>query len=122
MLPKDSQRLLGLDPRFVTRVFVTSDIFSFLVQASGSGVASSQNWSGTAGIDMLIAGLALQLATNVVFMTLVVAFLNRVAGGKRVQENAPKGWDRVAKAIVISIILVFVCGFCHTPTCCEFSN
>lgn len=108
-LPCDSQRLFNLNPRFITKVFVTSDVLSFLVQASGSGVASSQNWTGKAGIDMLLAGLALQLTTNVVFMTLLAAFLKRAAFDKLVRDNAPNSWNLVAKAIVISIILIFVC-------------
>ena len=58
---------------------------------------------------MLIAGLALQLATNIVFMILLAAFLKRAAFDKHVKDDAPDGWNLVAKAIVISIVLVFVC-------------
>jgi hypothetical protein len=108
VLPRNSQRLLGLNPVFITRVFVASDVFSLIVQASGSGVASSQNWSGRTGLDMLIAGLALQLATNIVFMTLTAAFLRRAVLERRVRANAPQGWNRVATAVTISIVLIFV--------------
>jgi len=41
------QVFLGISPRRLGRVFITSDIFSFLTQCSGSGTASSGNWEGT---------------------------------------------------------------------------
>jgi hypothetical protein len=57
---------------------------------------------------MLIAGLALQLATNIVFMILVAAFVRRALMYGVVRHNAPSGWQKVTWAIMISIILVFV--------------
>ena len=108
VLPRNSQRLFRLNPIFITRVFVGSDVVSLIIQASGSGVASSENWSGKTGLNMLIAGLALQLATNMVFMTLTAAFLKRAVLERRVRASAPQGWHRVATAVTISIVLIFV--------------
>lgn len=108
VLPRGEERLLGLNPIWITRIFVTSDAFSFLIQASGSGVASSQNWDGKTGLNMLIAGLALQLVTNIVFMTLTAAYLRRTFYEGRVRQNAPKRWESVSITIVISIVLIFV--------------
>lgn len=108
VLPRKSQHLLKLNPVFITRVFVTSDILSLLVQASGSGVASSENWSGKTGLNMLEAGLALQLATNIVFMVLTTLFLKRAVLERRARADAPEGWNRVATVVSISIILIFV--------------
>lgn len=108
VLPRNSQRLFKLNPVFITRVFVTSDVFSLLVQASGSGVAASENWSGKTGLNMLMAGLALQLATNITFMILTVAFMKRAVLERRVIASAPQGWNRVTTVVLISIILIFV--------------
>lgn len=70
---------------WIPRVFVTSDVFSFLTQASGSGLASSNDWTGStkdAGIGVLIFGLGLQLVTFVLFLGLVIWYDFRVAPTK----------------------------------------
>ncbi|EED13336.1 RTA1 domain protein, putative [Talaromyces stipitatus ATCC 10500] len=54
----------------------------FLTQASGSGIASSNNWTGSskdAGIGVLIGGLVLQLVTFVLFLVLVIWYNARLA-------------------------------------------
>ena len=54
---------------------------SFMTQGAGSGVAASGNWQGsskTAGIDVLLAGLALQLATFTSFLAVLWQFVCRV--------------------------------------------
>ncbi|KAF3385883.1 hypothetical protein DPV78_012447 [Talaromyces pinophilus] len=70
---------------WIPRIFVTSDILSFLTQASGSGLASSNDWTGStkdAGIGVLIFGLALQLVTFLLFLVLVVWYDVRVGPTK----------------------------------------
>ncbi|RMZ84027.1 hypothetical protein DV737_g1303, partial [Chaetothyriales sp. CBS 132003] len=62
--------LFGIDPKWLGRIFITSDVFSFLMQGSGSGIAASRDWEGSnkdAGVNVLIAGLAMQLATITLF-------------------------------------------------------
>ncbi|QKX53001.1 uncharacterized protein TRUGW13939_00072 [Talaromyces rugulosus] len=66
---------------WIPRIFVISDILSFLTQASGSGIASSNDWQGTskdAGIGVLIAGLVLQLVTFSIFLILVIWYHIRI--------------------------------------------
>ncbi|WEW56309.1 hypothetical protein PRK78_001752 [Emydomyces testavorans] len=78
---KSQQRVFGIAPRWLPRIFVTSDIISFLTQASGSGIASAGNWKGSqkeAGTDILIGGLALQLTTFSLFLAIVFRFHQRV--------------------------------------------
>ncbi|KUL89241.1 hypothetical protein ZTR_03691 [Talaromyces verruculosus] len=70
---------------WIPRIFVTSDILSFLTQASGSGLASSNDWTGStkdAGIGVLIFGLGLQLVTFLLFLVLVIWYDVRVAPTK----------------------------------------
>ncbi|KAM5491367.1 hypothetical protein MaudMau93_001962 [Microsporum audouinii] len=74
------QRILGINPWWLPRIFVTSDILSFLTQASGSGIAASGNWEGstkTTGEGVLKGGLALQLITFTLFLALVARFHSR---------------------------------------------
>ncbi|KAF3398150.1 Protein RTA1 [Penicillium rolfsii] len=75
---KEPALLFGkVSPAWIPRVFVTSDILSFLTQASGSGIASSNDWEGTqkdVGVGVLIGGLVLQLATFALFLVIVIWF------------------------------------------------
>ncbi|KAB8272989.1 hypothetical protein BDV30DRAFT_249175 [Aspergillus minisclerotigenes] len=44
---KEPVQLFGrFSPAWIPRVFVTSDVVSFLTQAAGSGIASSNDWTG----------------------------------------------------------------------------
>jgi amino acid transporter len=111
VLPQQNQKILGVSPRFLTRVFVGCDILSLLVQCGGTGVASSQNWEGNTGVDVLIAGLATQLATNMVFMALVAIFYRRTVVNGQVSADAPREWRRILWTVICSILLVFVSLF-----------
>jgi hypothetical protein len=111
VLPPDSQTILGLPCRKITKIFVICDILSFLVQASGSGIASSNNWQGNAeniGVDVLIAGLATQLVTVLVFAAILGTFTKTVFREGKAKDTAPSGWKRVHMAICISILLIAV--------------
>jgi len=111
VLPADSQTILGLPCRKISKIFVICDILSFLVQASGSGIASSNNWQGNSekiGVDVLIAGLATQLVTVLVFAVLLGTFTNMVFAKGRAKDTAPSGWKRVHMAICISILFIAV--------------
>ncbi|OQE30493.1 hypothetical protein PENFLA_c003G07615 [Penicillium flavigenum] len=66
-----------VSPVWIPRIFVMSDVLSFLTQASGSGIASSNDWEGiqkNVGVGVLIGGLVLQLVTFALFLLLVVWF------------------------------------------------
>lgn len=99
-LAEPHQRIFGVAPARVTKIFVGCDIVSFLVQAGGSGVAASGNWEGDdakTGEDILLAGLATQVATFVFFVAMLLAFHRRVAlVGER--TDSPRGWRKVCSA------------------------
>jgi hypothetical protein len=93
----------------LTRVFVGCDILSFLVQGSGSGIASSDNWKGNSakiGTDVLIAGLGSQVATFVVFLAVFIRF-HQLARHSAV-ETAPRHWQKLVVAVYISSFLILV--------------
>jgi hypothetical protein len=111
VLHPDSHTILGIYARKITKIFVVCDFLSFLIQVSGSGLASSNNWQGDSekiGVDILIAGLATQLVTIAIFMFILGTFTKMVFLEGRATAAAPPGWKRVHMANCISIILITV--------------
>jgi hypothetical protein len=101
----DGQIFFGISPRWIGRIFITSDIFSFLTQCSGSGIASSGNWEGnlkTVGTNVLLVGLCLQLATFSVFLVVLWMF------GQRAMRSKEVGLDPCVKKVVFG---VWIAGF-----------
>jgi hypothetical protein len=91
-LPVDHgrQKFFGVAPLWLGRIFICSDVFSFLTQGAGSGIASSGNWEGdqeTIGMSVLLFGLSLQLATFCIFLGLFWLFVRRVKLAKDVGLN-----------------------------------
>lgn len=87
-------------PRWLGRIFITSDIFSFLTQCSGSGIASSGNWEGSlkeVGTNVLLVGLALQLATFSTFLLV----LGRVV--RRVNRSRHTEFDPRVKKVILGV-------------------
>ncbi|ETI26129.1 hypothetical protein G647_02906 [Cladophialophora carrionii CBS 160.54] len=98
----DLQIFLGISPRWIGRIFITSDVFSFLTQCSGSGIASSGNWEGnlkTVGTNVLLVGLCLQLATFTVFLAVLWMF------GRRAARTKEAGLDPSVRKVVFGVWL-----------------
>ncbi|BAE55920.1 unnamed protein product [Aspergillus oryzae RIB40] len=104
---KEPVQLFGrFSPSWIPRVFVTSDVVSFLTQAAGSGIASSNDWTGKekdVGVGVLIAGLVLQLVTFGFFLVVVVWFDLSFASGE-VEE----GVRSVLRGIYIAGFFIMV--------------
>jgi RTA1 like protein len=80
-LPVRHQTFFNVSPRLLGKLFISSDIMSFMTQGAGSAIAASGNWQGssrTAGIDVLLVGLALQLATFTFFLVVTWRFVCRL--------------------------------------------
>ncbi|KAJ9610403.1 hypothetical protein H2200_005180 [Cladophialophora chaetospira] len=110
-LPEDDKQqvFLGVRPRWLGRLFITSDISSFLTQGAGSGIASSGNWEGnlkTVGTNVLLVGLSLQLATFTVFLVVLGTFQRRVRRSKDVDMSS--NVNRVLKGVWIAGFFVQV--------------
>lgn len=93
-----AQVFFRVPPNWLGRIFITSDVFSFLTQCSGSGIASSGNWEGNlkdVGTNVLLVGLALQLATFSTFLLVLWRVVHRV------DRSREMGFDpRVRKVIL----------------------
>ncbi|KFY03682.1 hypothetical protein O988_01308 [Pseudogymnoascus sp. VKM F-3808] len=109
VLPSHLIRIYGFSTRKLTRIFISADIISFLIQVSGSGIASSGNWEGsnaTLGQNVLIAGLATQLLTFLFFVGILRRF-HQLANTEG-REDAPRGWRKVLHAVYATSALVIV--------------
>ncbi|RBR24086.1 uncharacterized protein FIESC28_03199 [Fusarium coffeatum] len=107
VLPLSRHRILKIPGRRLTPIFVGCDIVAFLVQGSGSGIASSDNWKGEMeriGVKVLIAGLSFQLVAFTLFLCVFRRF--HVLAGRMAVDSAPKGWQKVVLAVYISSILI----------------
>lgn len=112
----DCVPFLIVPAHLLTRIFVTSDVITFLIQASGGGVSAAANDPHTnlIGSRIFLTGLAIQLASFFTFSVIYIVFLHRV------RTNSPgvwtmdshKGWINdwrtLAGVLVLSCIGILV--------------
>lgn len=65
------------NPRYIYWVFITSDIVSLILQAVGGAMSSTSNGSSSAGVNIALAGLSIQVATLVFFMAICIDYAIR---------------------------------------------
>ncbi|EXJ74394.1 uncharacterized protein A1O5_02690 [Cladophialophora psammophila CBS 110553] len=71
-----------LNPRWLTKIFVAGDVFSFLMQASGGGImASGTESSMNTGKNIIIGGLVIQVIFFSFFVTVGLTFHLRMHQG-----------------------------------------
>jgi hypothetical protein len=113
VLPPSNHRVLKVPGRRLTPIFVSSDVIAFLIQGSGSGIASSADWTGDTakiGQDVLIAGLVFQLVSFSIFLAVFGRF--HFLANRFESEDAPKGWKKVVRAVYVSSICIIVRAAC----------
>ncbi|KAJ7591041.1 RTA1-like protein [Mycena floridula] len=116
-----SEEFLLVSPRRITVIFVSSDIVTFLIQAAGGSltISNDQNMR-TIGSHLFLTGLALQLASFVLFTITYVVFLYRVYKTKPETffKDSSKpwfvDWRALAFAISISCVGILIRSFYRT--------
>ncbi|KAI9151850.1 RTM1 [Paramyrothecium foliicola] len=120
VLPESAHRILKVPGRRLTPIFVVCDVLAFLVQGSGSGIASSDDWQGSSGRTgryILIGGLAFQLVAFSLFLAVFGRF--HVLGNRMAVDTAPQGWRQVVKSVYVSSSLIMIrCVY----RVCEFAE
>lgn len=82
ILAVNGQKYAPIRPRWLTAIFVSGDVFSFIVQASGAGLRV-QAGSGNSDIDpnlgsyIIVGGLILQIVIFAFFIVTAVVFNRR---------------------------------------------
>jgi hypothetical protein len=80
LLPSTSQRILGLSPRWLAKVFVAADVVSFFIQAAGGGMLADEGGGDVVetGQRVYMAGIGVQLLFVVLFVVVTVIFTLRL--------------------------------------------
>jgi len=112
----DCNESLLLRPSRITRVFISSDISTFLVQAAGGAISASSNNEKAAktGSRVFLVGLALQLASFSVFTYIYLVFLYRVRKFKPEVWTSDRekpwysDWRTLAGALLISCVGILI--------------
>ncbi|WYZ37870.1 hypothetical protein EsH8_II_001376 [Colletotrichum jinshuiense] len=109
VLPPSHHTIYKIPARRLTRIFVICEVVAFLVQGSGSGVASAGNWTGPmqkVGTNILIGGLGFQVLAFGVYLCVLRRF--HVLGNRLEVPEAPKGWRRLLGAVYVSSGLILL--------------
>ncbi|KAF4945413.1 hypothetical protein FGADI_11915 [Fusarium gaditjirri] len=109
ILPPSRHSILRIPGRRLTAIFVFCDVIAFLIQGSGSGIASSDNWQGEMekiGVKVLIVGLVFQLVAFSLFLCVFGRF--HTLALRMAVEDAPMGWQKLVLAVYISSVLIMV--------------
>lgn len=102
--------------KWLTKIFVTGDVLSFLMQGSGAGIMSSGLDSGVdTGEKIIYGGLFVQIGFFAVFIVVAAIFQYRVcreptleAQSTRYQPSKAHNWQTVLYALFACSILILV--------------
>lgn len=100
---------LGLPRKTIIAVFVTADVVATVVQVAGAaliGVAESNRKSPTTANNILLAGLAFQVFSFLLFLTLLGIFI--VNARKAAVSRGEGGMMRFTAAVVGASLLVYL--------------
>ncbi|CAJ2511224.1 Uu.00g068490.m01.CDS01 [Anthostomella pinea] len=112
-----------IPPQFYTRIFIPCDLISLILQAAGgalASIASHTHGSTTLGDNIMIAGLAFQVFTLLVFMILCVDFgintlrRTRALGAAALDQDAAIvaiRRSRMFKGFLVALALSTICIF-----------
>ncbi|KAJ8453948.1 hypothetical protein ONZ45_g19498 [Pleurotus djamor] len=113
----DRNKHLPIRPTIISTLFVTSDVFTFLIQASGGGLSASAGQDverAEMGANIFFGGLIVQLISFVIFMVLLYTYLYRIYKHEQAIWNIHshrvwyRDWRSLAGAQCVSSIGILV--------------
>ncbi|CBF87495.1 RTA1 domain-containing protein, partial [Aspergillus nidulans FGSC A4] len=90
---------------YLPKILITLDVAAMLTQGGGSAIASAGEWKGTLediGTSVLIGGLALQVATFTVFLSVVFSFHQKIL------RHGEEGMGMVLRGVYIGGLFIMV--------------
>ncbi|KAK4979694.1 hypothetical protein LTR66_006412 [Elasticomyces elasticus] len=116
----DGERYSMIRVQWLTKIFVTGDVFSFFVQAGGAGIASGGASKYELGHKIIIAGLCLQIVIFGFFVISAIVFQRRIQAHPTVSSSDPKSqWRRhltvlyLVSALILLRSVVRVVEYAH---------
>ncbi|CCO37308.1 Protein RTA1 [Rhizoctonia solani AG-1 IB] len=113
-LQLDADDYLLVKARIITKVFVTSDIVTLLIQASGGSMSTSEELSDI-GTKIFLTGLIIQLISFVFYMGVFAVFIYRMKVNRPGECYLPRNkheffthWTALAGSIAISCIGILI--------------
>ncbi|KAG8718704.1 hypothetical protein FRC08_004611 [Ceratobasidium sp. 394] len=109
-----AEKLLIIGPNILTKVFVTSDVVTLIIQAGGASLAISQDENiRDLSKKIFLAGLILQVISFGVYLIVLGVFISRVKKQQSVQwsgstESKSQPWRRLVTALIISCVGITV--------------
>lgn len=93
ILVVDGERYSLVRKKWLTKIFVAGDVFSFLLQGAGGGIQGSGTLSGLhTGEKLIIAGLFTQITFFALFIVVAGMFHYRLVNDKPLQKRiSPRG-------------------------------
>jgi hypothetical protein len=76
-----------LSPTMYYYIFITCDVISLTLQATGGGMSSNSSGQSYQGVDIAIAGLSFQVFTLTVFICLATDYAIRYLRGRKAGEK-----------------------------------
>ncbi|KAF4834186.1 Protein RTM1 [Colletotrichum siamense] len=104
---------IHLRPEILTKVFITSDVLSFLVQSGGGGILTNAKSPGKIqlGENVIIVGLFIQLIGFTLFIAVTGVFHRRIAQESRIRGQRLRhavSWERFLWILYGVSVLVLV--------------
>ncbi|KAG1867134.1 RTA1 like protein-domain-containing protein [Suillus tomentosus] len=107
----DCNRHVLLSVRWLTTIFILSDVTTLVIQAIGASLATSKDQSlASTGLHILLAGLSTQLFSYIFFCTIYARFLYKVYTEERdvwmrdSKQPWYSDWRTLAAALAVSCI------------------
>ncbi|KAI5838284.1 RTA1 like protein-domain-containing protein [Morchella snyderi] len=95
-------------PNWVTKVFVLSDCFAFVIQAGGGALLTSDS-KAKVGKNILLVGLYVQLASFAFFLVISSVFYFRVAkAGVDMQKYGRYHWTTMLKVLYFAAVFIIM--------------
>jgi hypothetical protein len=103
----EGDHLSVIKPQIVTKVFVTGDILSFLIQGSASGLWVHPSLRTTATV-LVVFGLAVQLISFTLFAVCAIIFHRRLRRNPtaRSYQVGPKWVQTLYMLYIVSVLIV----------------
>ncbi|KAJ6049154.1 hypothetical protein N7499_004007 [Penicillium canescens] len=95
--------------KWLTKIFVTGDVLSFLMQASGAGIMVKDTTNPSTGERIIIGGLLVQIIFFGFFMITALVFQSRIVSNSTGMSNELLSlWRRHLTALYITSVLILV--------------